>query len=96
MKDEHIHAFVALGMVLLYSLIDIHVLPGLAVIVSFYMWELSQRIIKDKLTGDKGVLYWWRLDRWGDGGLREFIWPAVTAILTSIVIYLLDHVFDMI
>lgn len=90
MKDHHIHACAAFVMVLLYTSVSNLILPTLAVVVSFLMWELGQRISKDEEK--KGVLYWYRIDRWGSTAIKEFVWPAVTAIVTGGIIYVLDQV----
>lgn len=90
MKDQHIHACVAFVMVLLYTSVDSLILPTLAVVITWFLWELGQRISKDEEK--RGFLYWYRIDRWGSTAIKEFVWPAVTAIITGGIIYALDQV----
>lgn len=77
MPDYIIHSAVALVMLGAYSVLADW--PIVAVCVHWYCWELAQRVAKD--GEHRGVLYWWRMDRWGDTGRIEALAPIGACLL---------------
>jgi len=81
MPDYAIHSIAALLMLGAYSIIVEW--PVVAVCAHWYCWELAQRIAKD--GEHKGVLYWWRMDRWGDTARAEALAPIGACLLAYVV-----------
>lgn len=86
MPDYIVHSVIALVMLCAYSVLADW--PIVAVCVHWYCWELAQRVAKD--DEHKGVLYWWRMDRWGNTARAEALAPIGVSLITYMVI-LLTH-----
>lgn len=77
MPDYAIHSIAALLMLCVYSVLaDWSIV---AVCAHWYCWELAQRVAKD--DEHKGLLYWWRMDRWGNTARIEALAPIGSCLL---------------
>ncbi|AKH37331.1 MULTISPECIES: hypothetical protein [Nitrosomonas] len=79
LKDILVHSAVSLVMMIILLVLPHLIAVTVAVVVSWYMWELGQRIAKDNEY--RGLIYWWNLERWNDQARLEFLVPSVVAIV---------------
>jgi hypothetical protein len=83
MKDILTHSGAAVAMMIILLLLPHQISVTVAVVSSWYMWELGQRIKID--YENRGLRYWWNPLRWGRQAKLEFFCPAIAALIVFVI-----------
>ncbi|SFI31554.1 hypothetical protein [Nitrosomonas sp. Nm34] len=82
LKDILTHSGVALAMVIILLLLPHSIAVTIAVVASWYMWELGQRVAMDQeRRGAECMLYWFDIRNWSNQARLEFLVPSIVAIV---------------
>ena len=82
-KDILTHSIVAIAMMVILFPLPHEIAVTVAVVSSWYMWELGQRIKIDAEI--RGLRYWWNPLRWGRQARLEFFCPAIAALVVFVI-----------
>ncbi|SFJ07700.1 hypothetical protein [Nitrosomonas sp. Nm34] len=82
LKDILIHSVAALAMITVLLLLPHPIAVTIAVVASWYMWELGQRVAMDQeRRGAECMLYWFDIRNWSNQARLEFLVPSIVVIV---------------